>query len=186
MLSEQLGQIPIFRNLDERALAALCGVMTERHWRFQEKIIEQGAYSDGVHILLEGQIEIVHAIEAGALIRLAKLQAGDMFGLLSCIDGGLRGASCISLSKCRTLFLQRTDFLELMEGTSPLALGFQMAALRSVYYDIRRTNALLSELRSLDPLPSDADLVPVEDLRTIEMDFFDIDSLMSKSGKSDS
>jgi CRP-like cAMP-binding protein len=180
MLSEQLGQIPIFRNLDERALSALCGVMSERHWRFQEKIIEQGAYSDGIHILLEGRVEIVHAIEAGALIRLATLNDGDMFGLLSCIDGGLRGASCIALTACRTLFLQRTDFLELMEGTSPLALGFQMAALRAVYYDIRRTNALLSELRSLNPLPKDASLVPVEDLRTIEMEFFDIDDLLSK------
>jgi CRP-like cAMP-binding protein len=180
MLSEQLGQIPIFRNLDERALSALCGVMSERHWRFQEKIIEQGAYSDGIHILLEGRVEIVHAIEAGALIRLATLSDGDMFGLLSCIDGGLRGASCIALTACRTLFLQRTDFLELMEGTSPLALGFQMAALRAVYYDIRRTNALLSELRSLNPLPKDTDLVPVEDLRTIEMEFFDIDDLLSK------
>lgn len=176
MLLDQLGQIPIFRNLDDRAISALCGVMSERHWRFQEKIIEQGAYSDGIHILIEGQIEIVHAIEAGALIRLAKIKAGDMFGLLSCIDGGLRGASCIALNPCRTLFLQRTDFLELMEGTSPLALGFQMAALRSVYYDIRRTNALLSELRSLDPLPDDVDLVPVEELRTLEMDFFDIDT----------
>lgn len=180
MLIEQLGQIPIFRNLDERALSALCGVMSERHWRFQEKIIEQGAYSDGIHILLEGRVEIVHAIEAGALIRLATLSDGDMFGFLSCIDGGLRGASCIALTACRTLFLQRTDFLELMEGTSPLALGFQMAALRAVYYDIRRTNALLSELRSLNPLPKDADLVPVEDLRTIEMEFFDIDDLLSK------
>lgn len=178
-MNDQIIQFPIFRNLDEQSISALMGVMTERNWRVSEKIIEQGAYSDGVHLLLEGEIEVVHAIEAGALIRLGTLQVGDLFGVLSCIDGGLRGASCTALSKCKTVFLQRTDFLELMEGSSPLALGFQMATLRAIYYDIRRTNALLSELRSLNPLPRGTKLTPVE-MRTSEQGSLNANNIKPK------
>jgi CRP/FNR family transcriptional regulator, cyclic AMP receptor protein len=173
MKGDDFIDLPIFRNLGSGAISAIRGVMIERVWNINDPVIEQGAYSDGVHLVLEGSIQIIFTTEKGPKIKLAQLNRGDMFGVLSCIDGGLRGASCIATKACRTMFLQRTDFLELMEGSSALALGFQIAALRSIYYDIRRTNEMFSEMRSLDPISKKEDLVPLEDLTSINIDSLD-------------
>mgnify|MGYP003335762495 CR=1 FL=1 len=70
---------------------------------------------------------------------------------MSTIDKGVRGAQCTAKTPVRTAFLNASDFEELMAGTSSLSLGFQVAILRSVFSDIRKTNEQLSELSSLEP-----------------------------------
>ena len=148
---DMLKTVPIFDRLEERSLNALVGVMQEQRFDNKDVIIEQGSPSDGIHILLEGIIQISRITEVGAIVVLNHLEPGSVFGTLSTIDKGVRGAQCIAKTDVTTAFLGAADFEELMEGTSALALGFQVAILRSVFSDIRKTNEQLAELSSLEP-----------------------------------
>ena len=95
-----LKKLRLFDRLPARALNALAGVMTERNWRAGENIILQGSNSDGVYILLKGEVLVTRKTKTGENITLNTLQSGSVFGTLSTMDGGLRGANCIAkLSK---------------------------------------------------------------------------------------
>ena len=146
-----LQSIPIFDRLEERSLRALGGVMQEQMFDAGTVVIEQGSPSDGIHLVLEGTIQINRITEAGAIVVLNYIETGAVFGTLSTIDKGVRGAQCIAKTNVRSAFLSAADFEELMEGTSSLSLGFQVAILRSVFSDIRKTNDQLAELSSLEP-----------------------------------
>ena len=145
-----LKTIPVFDRLEERSINALAGVMQEQRFDSGAIIIEQGSPSDGIHIVLDGNIQISRITEVGAIVVLNVLDPGAVFGTLSTIDKGVRGAQCIAKTDVITAFLGAADFEELMEGTSTLALGFQVAILRSVFSDIRKTNEQLAELSSLE------------------------------------
>jgi CRP/FNR family transcriptional regulator len=142
----------LFEKLPQRALNALAGIMTERNWKANETVITQGTHSDGVYILLDGQIKVTRITNSGASVILNTFQPGAVFGTLSSMDGGLRGANCVSQTDVKIAFLARADFLELMSGSSPLSLGFQVVVVRSIFADIRRTNDELAELSSLLPI----------------------------------
>jgi len=146
-----LKTIPIFDRLEERSINALAGVMKEQRFVTKDIVIEQGTPSDGIHIILEGIVQISRITNTGAIVVLNHIEPGAVFGTLSTIDKGVRGAQCIAKTDVATAFLGFSDFEELMEGTSTLALGFQVAILRSVFSDIRKTNVQLSELSSLEP-----------------------------------
>jgi len=45
--------------------------------------------------------------------------------------------------------MDRKDFLDLMNGATPLAMRFQVAVLRCLARDIRSTNSRLTELAAL-------------------------------------
>ena len=155
-----LKELRLFDRLPPRALNALAGVMSERSWKAGEVVIVQGSISDGVYILLEGQILVTRTAQTGETVKLNTLQVGSVFGTLSTMDGGSRGANCIAKTDVRVSFLSRADFLELMQGASPLSLGFQVVVARSIFADIRRTNEELAELSSLRPISPD-DMVDV-------------------------
>ena len=145
----------LFDRLPSRARNALAGIMVERQWKTGDVVITQGTHSDGVYILLEGQIKVTRITNSGPSVILNTFQPGAVFGTLSSMDGGLRGANCIAQTDVKIAFLSRADFLELMSGSSPLSLGFQVVVVRSIFADIRRTNEELAELSSLLPITPD-------------------------------
>ena len=148
---ELLKGIRIFSKLDDRSLRALGGVLQLQRYEDSDVIIHQGSISDGIYIILDGSIRVSHRTSTGAIIVLNTLENGSVFGTLSTIDSGVRGAKCMAVGATQVAYMTKVDFLELMDSTSAFALSFQVAILRSIFFDIRRTNDQLAELASLDP-----------------------------------
>lgn len=158
MDSEALGNMSLFSGLGPRAINGLAGVFTEKTAESGERIISQGQPSMGVYIVIGGSVEVMRETKTGALIPIHKIHEGELFGTLSTIDGGSRGAHCIARGDVRYAFMQKTDFMALIAANSSMGLGFQVAVIRAIFQDIRETNEQLAELSALEPLE---DLTPI-------------------------
>ena len=150
-MQELLKTIRLFDGLDGRAINALAAIMTLKKMSKGHLIIEQNSPPDGIYVLLEGEVQIKVKTSAGAIVVVDTIQKGAVFGTLSAMDRKLRGANCVAKTDVKVGFIALSDFQDLMQGSSPLALGFQIALLRSIFHEIRKTNVQLSELSSLTP-----------------------------------
>ena len=148
-LQQTLKNLSIFNALDERGINALSAIIQVEQYTKGQSIIEQGSSPNGIYILLRGAVKVSIETEPGAIVVLNHLKEGDVFGTLSAIDRKLRGASCIATGPAVAGRIAMLDFQDLMYGSSALALGFQIVVLRSIFHELRITNAQLSELSSL-------------------------------------
>ena len=152
MDADKLQNIALFSGLAPRALNGLAGVFVSKMAQNGERIITQGQASEGVYLVISGTVEVMRATLSGALIPIHKIPKGSMFGTLSTIDGGMRGAHCVARGSVEYAFMQKVDFMELTQTKSSLGLGFQVAVIRAIFQDIRRTNEQVAELSALEPL----------------------------------
>jgi CRP-like cAMP-binding protein len=152
MDAEKLGQFALFSGLTPRAVNGLASVFVLKKAESGSAIVTQGEASDGVFLVVDGVVEVKRETGSGALIPIHKIQKGSMFGTLSTIDGGMRGAHCVARGNVEYAFMRKTDFMELIQVKSSLGLGFQVAVIRAIFEDIRQTNEQLAELSALEPL----------------------------------
>ncbi|MBM76188.1 MAG: hypothetical protein CMK59_12365 [Proteobacteria bacterium] len=141
--------IRLFQRLSPRAINALAGLFVLKRWSKGDTILRQGTPSNGVYLILEGEVQVTRVTGAGTFVVLNQLQKGQVFGTLSTIDGGVRGADCIAYSDVTLGYMSKEDFNDLIKGSSTLAMGFQVAIIRSIFYDLRKTNEEFAELSSL-------------------------------------
>ena len=152
MDTQTLQQFEIFSGLSPRALNGLAGSFTYKKAEHNEKIVVQGSISDGVFLVLSGKVAIMREAKNGTLVPIHQIEQGALFGTLATLDGGPRGAHCVAKGEVEYAFLNKVDFLELVRSKSAMGMGFQVAVIRAIFHDIRRTNEQLAELSSLDPI----------------------------------
>jgi len=148
-LHETLRKLSLFNVLDERALRALSAIVRIEEYAKGDLLIQQGSPTNGVYILLQGSIKVSMQTSTGAIVVLDSLDEGSVFGTLAAIDRKQRGASCTAKDAVVVGRIAMLDFQDLMYGSSSLALGFQIVILRSIFQELRKTNAQLSELSAL-------------------------------------
>lgn len=81
-------------------------------------LLNKGDASTDIFFVLEGRLQVLLYSASGREVTLRDLEADDMFGEMSAIDGESRSASILALADSRLLAMSRPDFLELLE-TSP-------------------------------------------------------------------
>ena len=149
-LQGKLKQLQLFNGLDDRGINALSAIIRLESYEADDVVIQQGAPSNGIYILLEGTMQVSLRTTAGAIVVLDSLSEGSVFGTLSAIDRKQRGASVKAVETVHVGRIAMIDVQDLMYGSSALALGFQIVILRSIFQELRETNAQLSELSALD------------------------------------
>jgi CRP-like cAMP-binding protein len=100
------------------------------------RMIEAGAKSPGIFVLLSGAADVA---AAGHVI--GRLGEGDVFGELSIITGQAATADVAARGKCFVLFLPRVDFSELIM-THPQVLEHISAVAEARRREIGRVNLL--------------------------------------------
>ena len=71
---------------------------------------------------VDGQVQIYLQDERGRVVVPSDLKAGEVFGEMALLDGGVRSASAISLSPGELFILERETFVDLLT-TSPQLLS---------------------------------------------------------------
>lgn len=158
MDAEVLGHMNLFSGLAPRAINGLAGVFTRKTALSGERIITQGESSNGIFLVIQGSVSVIREAKNGALVPIHRISEGAIFGTLSTLDGGLRGAHCVANGDVEYAFMGKVDFMELIRAKSSMGLGFQVAVIRTIFQDIRETNEQLAELSALEPLE---DLTPL-------------------------
>jgi CRP-like cAMP-binding protein len=89
-------------------------------------IFREGERSDGMLLLLEGQVRLISR-RAGCV---GECGAGSSFGALSLVEDGPREATGETLSHCRVLRLRREAYRRLVESAPRAACQLLEALLR--------------------------------------------------------
>jgi CRP-like cAMP-binding protein len=119
-----LGKVEIFDELDKERLERISQICVERRYDRGELVFEQNAKSDGLYIILSGEIDIqVQASTSIAPLTVARLQRGQSFGEVALVDEGIRTATArVASPEARLLILRRADLMELCR--EDFELGF--------------------------------------------------------------
>ena len=95
-------------------IARLCTVV---HFTPGEQFISQGDVSDGLYILVAGEVE-VSKNDLG-VVNLCK--AGEVIGEMGVLANQFRAANCTALVETTALHINQTDLWDLLERNSLLS-----------------------------------------------------------------
>jgi uncharacterized membrane protein len=109
--SQLLSGAPLFKLLNEAALADLEQVLERRSVTAGEPVFTIGEPGDSLYVVGTGSVELFVKDNSGAKIVLALCGPGEVFGELSLFDGGARTATALPLEDCELLVLDREELL---------------------------------------------------------------------------
>jgi hypothetical protein len=117
-----LESVNIFRqnNLDD--LTALASIARERTFKPGEHILREGEPGDALFIITKGQ---AHVIKKGK--KLLKVEEKASLGSVSLLDQKPHAADAVADTRCETLVIDRTDFMDLVADRVELLHGVFLA-----------------------------------------------------------
>jgi len=143
-----LRRCALFRLVDDACLATVADNLRVRRYRRDQTIFHQGDPGDSLFVIESGVVKVVLSQrednEAEAII--ASLGPGDFFGELALLDGHPHSASAVALEPTRTLALQRSTFLDLID-TQP---ALRRALLEALAAELRRLTGHVEDLHFLN------------------------------------
>lgn len=117
-----LRRIPLFQNLrpdqdarDERELYLVAKIVQEAEYTPGEWLFGQGEPADRLYYVLRGRIRLTRLGADGVRADLGVKQPGDAFGETGLLVGDFHDATAEAMSPVRVLYLERGDFLPLLE-----------------------------------------------------------------------
>jgi len=83
-------------------------------------LFHKGDAGHCLYAILAGRVQIYLQDDHGHVVVLSVLKAGEVFGEMALLDGGVRSASAISLSPGELFRLERETFVDLLTTSPPL------------------------------------------------------------------
>lgn len=109
-----VARVPLFRHLGPAQLAELTALLRPRRLPPRYTVMRRGEHPDAMYFIDEGQVVVRHPD------RRFILGQGSFFGEVSLLEGRPRQVSIITLTTCRLLELQASDFHRLLSGDTAL------------------------------------------------------------------
>ncbi len=129
-ICETLRQTDIFANLSERRLRHLARGCSPQALPKNRHVFRCGDPSDAVFVVCEGSVDVLRDQRGKPLQRLARLNAGDIFGELGVLHGVERGASVRTATACRLLRIGRQTFRHFLEDNAATEARLEALATR--------------------------------------------------------
>jgi len=143
--NEALRAIPLFRDLPEKDLADIAGLLIDRKYPRDAVIYEDGSIGDYMYIISEGQVKVTKMSEDGREKILEILGPGDFHGEMALLDRAPRSASVKTTTPCVLLALSRQDFLGLLKQNHELTLELIRVLVRRLRETDEQIKGLLVE-----------------------------------------
>jgi len=126
--ARDLKPFALFEELSEEEREILCEELERRELPAGQALFEEGAESDGMVLLLEGELA-VETREGGILGRVGP---GAVLGSLALVVPGVRETSAVAASSCVVAHLDRSGFRRLVHDAPAVACKLQEAIVRQV------------------------------------------------------
>lgn len=144
--AEILGEVPFFEQLDDAARSTLAERVEERIFAAGEVIFRQNDPGESLYVVRSGAVEIWITKDTGERVLLETATAGDFFGEISLLDGGVRTASASVREEADLVIVDRNDLDELFR----LKPNAAMLLLSATGRRLRETNRLLRTAAAKD------------------------------------
>jgi CRP-like cAMP-binding protein len=112
-----LRRVQLFKEIPAQELelvARLCNVL---HFAPGERFISEGDASDGLYILVVGEVEV----STDDLGMIDRRQAGDVIGEIGVLANQARTATCTAVVEAAALHISQADLWDLLERHAPLS-----------------------------------------------------------------
>lgn len=116
-----LQQIPMFRDLESSKLKLMAFAGQRITYRKGEILFEQGDASDAVHVILEGEVDVMRTGAAGDVL-LARLGENQLVGEIGVLCGKPRNAKIIAHTDVQVLRIDRMTFMHIVREVPQLAM----------------------------------------------------------------
>lgn len=141
-----LGKIPLFSTLEDEDLNGLERRLVRRKYVRGQVLFHMGDEGGNLYIILKGRVKVTIPSEDGEEVILALLDAGEILGEVSLIDGKPRSATVYAMKDTETLCLYREDFLEVLKERFDVV----QRVLEILAGRLRQTDVLLAESHFMD------------------------------------
>jgi NTE family protein/lysophospholipid hydrolase len=111
--------VELFKEIPAQELELIARLSTVLHFTPGERFISQGDGSDGLYILVAGEVE-VSKNEVGVV---NVIKAGDVIGEMGVLANQVRAANCRALVETTALHIDQTDLWDLLERSSVLSVS---------------------------------------------------------------
>ena len=120
---KNLQKVPLFKNIEGRALQLIAFAATRVSYQPGEAVFERGGASDAIYIVVEGEVDSFTYGDDGAERRLSRFGPGRSFGETSVLNDVDRFMTARAHTSATLLQISKTDFLELMREIPQFALS---------------------------------------------------------------
>lgn len=117
-----LSMNPLFADLGKEALTRIAGLCHTQQLTEHEVLFQKGDPGEALYGIRRGQIRIETGDSDGSRLTLNFLGAGDLFGEIAVLDGGVRTADAAAAEPTELFVLRREDFLSYLEREPRVAV----------------------------------------------------------------
>jgi len=110
--------VELFKEIPAHELELIARLCTVVHFAPGERFISQGDMSDGLYILVAGEVEV--SKNNLGVVHVSK--AGEVLGEMGALANQFRAANCTALVETTALYIDQTDFWDLLERSSLLSV----------------------------------------------------------------
>jgi CRP/FNR family transcriptional regulator, cyclic AMP receptor protein len=129
--TEVLSQFPIFRGLDAATLGELAQMARSRVFERAAVVMHQGDPGGALFLIHVGFLKA--SIESGETnATLSLMGAGESFGEIAFLDGGLRSCTVTALTHAQLFSFERQAFLHLFESQPRIGIALMEVVARRV------------------------------------------------------
>ncbi len=147
-----LASVPLFAGLPEDELAGLARVLRRVELRPGDVLFRQGDEVDGLHVVLEGALEVTSSLPGERTLELAAVGPGEVLGEVPLLGGGRRSGTVCATTPAVLLLLDRIDFAGLVSRRHPTAFTIRRRIAAVACARLRhRYASLASSLGSASP-----------------------------------
>lgn len=114
---ESLARVPLFRDLNRKALERVERTARARAFRAGEEIVKEGEEGVGFYLITSGSVSVTRGG-----VQLNTLGAGDFFGEMALLDNHRRSATVTASEATECLVLHRADFVAELRANPDLAI----------------------------------------------------------------
>jgi CRP/FNR family transcriptional regulator, cyclic AMP receptor protein len=135
-------RVPLFAHLTAQQAEPLANAVTKKRYKRGECMVEQGAHSDVLLIILTGRARVLMTDKKGREVILAILRSGDYMGDMCLIDQEPNSASVHAEVLTDVLVLGRDEFLRALSENASIALGVMRVLTKRLRYADHKISSL--------------------------------------------
>jgi CRP-like cAMP-binding protein len=146
-LTDLLGTIPMFRELEESERAELAARMELRNYDSGKELFREGDPGGQLLILFSGSVEVQKSRSHGAgRIVIARFDRGGVLGEMSLIDGMPRSATVVASKPTKVYSLTQEGLEELTQDNPRLTVKFLKGVAMLLSLRLRNTSGWFADV----------------------------------------
>lgn len=139
---ELIRRVPLFSLLTAGQAESVANAVIKRRFKRNELIVEQGAKSNALFILLTGRARVLTADSRGREVILATMNPGDYLGEMSLIDNEPHSATVRTEVQTDVLMLARAEFARCLPENSSMAYAVMKVLVQRLRHADRKIESL--------------------------------------------